>query len=116
MDRAIPLVIKSVIPAIRDLSDDPSSYVNALPRFLPVEVGIIRVQDDHLIKPGATIIPVSGGALEVRGWHSGILYDREVGELTARFLRHGCFYIGEETGEFLIGNGASQRVSDGRMR
>lgn len=109
---AIPLAIKAVIPVFGDFSDDPNSYVNDLPRSLPVEEGILRVQDDHLVKSSAAIIPVSGGAVEVRGCHSGILYDREVSELTARFLRHGDFLIGDGDGEFLIGNGSSQRVPD----
>lgn len=89
--RAVPRPLQAVIPVIGELSDLPGSYVNRLPEMIPVETGIILARGDHLVAPDAGIIPVSGGAVTVNGWHSGVLYDRKVFQLVDSFLRHGAF-------------------------
>ena len=88
---AMPDLIKQTIPAVGDLSDDPRSYVNSLPESMPIEAGVMWTKKDHLVAPSSALIPVSGGAVEVDGFHSGILYSPRVAALTSHFLRSGSF-------------------------
>lgn len=88
---AMPDLVRSGVPAIRDLTDHPESYVNCLSHQIPIESGIIWTQSDHMVRPSSALIPVSGGDIEVRGLHSSILFSPQVAELTASFLRTGKF-------------------------
>jgi pimeloyl-ACP methyl ester carboxylesterase len=91
-----PLVGR-LLPAVRELSTCPKSFVNSLPRLSGVQVGVIAAQRDRIVRFDNTHLPCQREHLEVPGGHSGLILRREVARLAMQFVGSGSFATETET-------------------
>jgi pimeloyl-ACP methyl ester carboxylesterase len=81
-----------IAPTLRELIDSPDSFVNRLgPVPAGIEVGVITASNDRVVRAGNTLLEGAADHCTVTGWHTGVLWTKETADLTARFLRTGCF-------------------------
>lgn len=80
-----------LVPTIRDLASDQSSYVNRLPDWEGPELGIIAAKYDILIPVPNTMLEGQSAHEVVVGTHNSILFSRQVSAKVVRFLRTAKF-------------------------
>ncbi len=89
--RLAPRFLKQWFPPLLDLSDAEGSFVNTLPKTLPVETGIIAARFDILV-PRKNTVPSSAFPYQVEnGTHNSILFSPRIARMVACFLRSGGF-------------------------
>ncbi len=75
-----------------ELSDDPLSFVNTLPREVDGhEVGVIAVTRDNVVRLESTYLDNHRDHVVVNSWHTGVLWLDETGEYIDSFLQTGQF-------------------------
>ena len=89
--RLAPRFLKQWFPPLLDLSDAEGSFVNKLPKTLPVETGIIAARFDILVPMKNTLLADAGGQITINGTHNSILASPRVARLVASFLATGHF-------------------------
>ena len=85
-----------MVPAARELSTRPDSYVNGLPRMQGVEVGVIAGGRDRVVRHDCTHLPSQREHLVVPRGHAGLLLSREVVRTALRFVETGSFELLKE--------------------
>jgi len=81
----------TLVPAISDLSDHPSSYVNQLSRTPPLPTGIVWTKYDHMVQPSSVTLPGIADTVEVGGLHTTMLFKKKTARLVDGFLKHAKF-------------------------
>ncbi len=77
---------------LRELSDDPASFVNMLPReIVGREVGVIAVTRDNVVRLESTYLDNHRDHAVVNTWHTGVLWLAETAEYVDSFLQTGQF-------------------------
>ena len=79
------------IPAVRELSSQPHSFVNGLPRLRNVEVGVIAAGRDRIVGAESTHLPCQRDHLVVHCGHLPLVFSREVSRRALLFLETGSF-------------------------
>jgi pimeloyl-ACP methyl ester carboxylesterase len=75
-----------------ELSDDPNSFVNKLPRTLDGhEVGVIAVTRDNVVQLPSTYLDNHADHVVVDTWHTGVLWLSQTASLVDTFLQSGQF-------------------------
>jgi pimeloyl-ACP methyl ester carboxylesterase len=94
--RLVAPVLGKVLPAVRQLSDKPHSWVRSL-SILPddIQLGIIAAQYDLLVPVEATRLPRPSAFLVVPSTHILLLFRKDVAEQVIHFLRTGQFTTAE---------------------
>jgi hypothetical protein len=87
----MPSLLRRTFSAIEDLSDSPDSMVMSLPRHLPIEFGILRVKNDHLVTIESSALPSAVEIADVEGLHTTMLYRRSLALKISNFLKVGRF-------------------------
>lgn len=89
--RLTPGFMKGWFPPLTDMSDAENSFVNRLPKSLPVEAGVLSARFDVLV-PMPNTIPWEGIAHRVvNGTHNSILASSNTARLVSCFLKQGQF-------------------------
>ena len=83
--------LKQWFPPLLDLSDAEGSFVNMLPKSLPVETGIIAARFDILVPRKNTVLSSEYPHQVKNGTHNSILASPRVAKLVASFLASGHF-------------------------
>ena len=88
-------------PPLRDLSDDPQSFVNRMNRDLDVftkrlreaqvQVGIIAASHDHMVPLPSTRLGLEEDFIVANGLHTDILFRQKVYQQVRAFLQNGAF-------------------------
>jgi len=91
LGRLAPGFLKQWFPPLLDLSDANDSFVNLLPRSMPVETGIVSARFDVLVPMKNTLLSDDCPHIVVNGTHNSILASPKVAELVANFLKLGRF-------------------------
>jgi pimeloyl-ACP methyl ester carboxylesterase len=88
-----------IVPAARELSTSPDSYVNSLPRMQGVEVGVIAGGLDRIVRHDRTHLPSQREHLVVPLGHAGLLLSQEVTGAALRFVETGSFELPKKVPE-----------------
>ncbi len=89
----IATVLGRLCKTVVEIADLPESWVNRLPKTLPLEVpvGIIAASGDWVVSLASTNLPGAAHCLVISGMHSSILIKKATAEATIQFLRKGTF-------------------------
>lgn len=90
-----------ICPPLRELSDDPQSFVNCMNRDLDVftermreahvQVGIIAASHDHMVPRPSTRLGLEADFHVANGLHTDILFRQKVYLQVRAFLQNGVF-------------------------
>lgn len=83
--------VRWLVPSLEELSENSESYVNRLPKELPVEFGVIAADPDYVIHPECTHLESESDYTVEAGPHSAIIFRKPVFEQSLYFLEHGRF-------------------------
>ncbi|MCO8123598.1 lysophospholipase [Stieleria sp. TO1_6] len=86
-------ITKWISRPFSELSDAPDSYVNSLPSPDQLEIGVIAAKYDCLVPLKNTTMPGLRDRITLGATHNSLLFDRQVVDLAAGFLRAGRFQI-----------------------
>ena len=89
--RAAERILGGVCGGIADLSDRPDSFVNRLPAFSSVDVGILAAKYDVLVPVASTHLHDEQGHVVLRASHNSLLFSRTAINLVLAFLETGRF-------------------------
>jgi len=78
-------------PALGQLSDEEGSFVQTLPKRVPVETGIVAAARDHVISLSSVWLPDVQEREIVDCRHGLLPYDSRACLLVKNFLNHGTF-------------------------
>jgi pimeloyl-ACP methyl ester carboxylesterase len=81
------------VPAVRELSTDPASFVNGLPRLHGVHVGVIAGQRDRIVHHDNTHLSCQREHVTVSGGHASLLLSRDVARMALHFVERGTFAL-----------------------
>ncbi len=83
---------RGLSPTLVELRDTPDSFVNKLgPAPDGIDVGVLAARHDNVLHPEQTHLDGQADHRTIDSWHTGILWHRDTAEMTANFLRSGCF-------------------------
>lgn len=89
--RLIPDWVRRMVPVINDLSDQPNSFVNRLPKKPPLPTGIVWTKYDHMVHPASVPLPGITDSVEVGGLHTTMVFRKSTARMVAHFLQHAKF-------------------------
>jgi pimeloyl-ACP methyl ester carboxylesterase len=89
--RLAPKVIKWLSRPVKDMSNDPESFVNSLPPLKHVDVGIIAARFDVLVPQWSSRMSTQCDYVVLPTSHNSLLYLSQTADLAAAFLRTGRF-------------------------
>jgi pimeloyl-ACP methyl ester carboxylesterase len=78
-------------PPLQELSDDPTSFVNALPSPQGLTIGIVAAAADRVVARAATELPGQADWILLPGQHGMLPYREDTARQVIHFLRHGNF-------------------------
>jgi pimeloyl-ACP methyl ester carboxylesterase len=90
--RLIPHWVRRMVPAINDLSDQPDSFVNRLPKKPPLTTGIVWTKYDHMVHPASVPLPGIADSVEVGGLHTTMVFRKATAHMADRFFQNGKFH------------------------
>lgn len=106
--RRFPGFLRRLCHPLKDLSDDPASFVNALADVpLPAETYVIAARSDWLVPEPATHLRGEAAHVTLGGWHSSLLFSARVAGHIDRFLRDGADAV-------VTGNSTASRTGPGK--
>jgi pimeloyl-ACP methyl ester carboxylesterase len=76
---------------VPELSDDPASYVNSLPKDVGTSYGVITSKIDWIVPHQSTYLGSESDRAKVGGIHSMMVFRKETVELVDQFLQTGKF-------------------------
>jgi pimeloyl-ACP methyl ester carboxylesterase len=76
-------------PPVRELSDEPTSYVNRMGWPRQIETAVFTPTYDLLVSNASTHMPAARVTRQFPGFHSYIVLRRDVAKATADFLQNG---------------------------
>jgi len=89
--RLLPEWVQRMVPAISDLSDQPASFVNQLPKKLLIPTGVVWTKYDHMVHPASVPLPGMADSIEVGGLHTTMVFRKSTVHMVDRFFRHAKF-------------------------
>lgn len=89
--RRLATPLGRLCPPLRELSDDPWSYVNRLDAPHELEVGIIAAASDRVVKLESTMLPNQNDHIVLPGHHGLLPLRRDTADQVIHFLQHGTF-------------------------
>jgi pimeloyl-ACP methyl ester carboxylesterase len=87
--RLAPAWLRRACPAVDDLSDDQTSFVNRLSTHETDQIGIIAANCDVLVPIASTHIENENDHATVLGSHNSLLVDPRVFRMVLRFIKTG---------------------------
>jgi hypothetical protein len=77
--------------SLRELSDEPGSFVRGLAEPCGLDIGIISAASDHLVSPGSTHLDCQRDHVVLPGRHGLLPLRRDTARQVDAFLRNGRF-------------------------
>lgn len=89
--RVMSVFIGWLSRSLAQISSHPKSYVNQLPRELPIKVGVVAGKLDLLVPQSKTQLDHEEDRRVIWATHNSLLFSSHVCELIVNFIRHGRF-------------------------